>query len=296
MPTSSGKRLGKGLGALLGENAVESVRSEDAAPGVRHVPVSSIRPNRYQPRHTFRDEAIAGLAASIAQKGVLQPLIVTPHGDGGWELVSGERRWRAAQKVGLATVPVVVRDVEERDLLEIALIENLQREDLDPVEEAMGYRQLLDTFEATQADLAERIGKSRPAIANALRLLDLPETVLEQIREGTLSAGHGRAMLGLEDRSGIVDLARRAVEGGWSVRQVERRVRKENHADSGEKKDETTSQDLERSRLEEDLQRVLGTRVRVHADRSGKGRLEIAFYSPDDLERIVARLRGEGAG
>lgn len=296
MPTSSGRRLGKGLGALLGEGAVESLRSGGEAPGVRHVPVSSIRPNRYQPRHTFREEAIAGLAASIAQKGVLQPLIVTPRGAGGWELVSGERRWRAAQKVGLATVPVVVRDVEERDLLEIALIENLQREDLDPVEEAMGYRQLLDTFEATQAELAERIGKSRPAIANALRLLDLPETVLEQIRDGTLSAGHGRAMLGLEDPSGIVDLARRVVEGGWNVRQVERRVRQANRADSGNEADERASHDLERSQLEEDLQRVLGTRVRIHADRSGKGRVEIAFYSPDDLERVVARLRGEGSG
>jgi len=295
VPTSSGRRLGKGLGALLGESAVESVRSGEG-PGVRHVPVSSIRPNRYQPRHTFREEAIAGLAASIAQKGVLQPLIVTPRGAGGWELVSGERRWRAAQQVGLATVPVVVRDVDERDLLEIALIENLQREDLDPVEEAMGYRQLLDTFEATQAELAERIGKSRPAIANALRLLDLPERVLEQIREGALSAGHGRALLGLEDRSGIVALARRAVEGGWSVRQVERRVRQANRRDSGQETDERTPADLERSRLEEDLQRALGTRVRVHADRSGKGRLEIAFYSPDDLERIVTRLRGEGEG
>lgn len=295
MPPPSGKRLGKGLGALLGESAVDAARSERGEEGVRHVAVTRIRPNRHQPRRTFRDEAIADLAASVAQKGILQPILVTPHEEGGWELVSGERRWRAARKVGLTSVPVVVRDVDDRELLEIALIENLQREDLDPIEEAAGYRRLLDEFGATQAELAERIGKSRPAVANALRLLELPEEVLDQIREGSLTAGHGRALLGLDDRSAIPALARRVGEKGWTVRRVERHVRKLNRevgrdegADEGDDVEE-----LERIRLEEDLQRELGTKVRIH-DRSGKGRIEIAFYSHEDLERLVARLRGEG--
>lgn len=294
MPSPRGKRLGKGLGALLGESAVDAARSE-GEDGVRHVSVTRIRPNRHQPRRTFREDAIEDLAASIAQKGVLQPILVTPHEEGGWELVSGERRWRAAQKVGLTSVPVVVRDVDDRELLEIALIENLQREDLDPIEEAAGYRRLLDDFGATQAELAERIGKSRPAVANALRLLELPEEVRDRIRDGTLTAGHGRALLGLDDRAAIPELARRVGEKGWTVRRVERHVRKLNRdAARDEEVDEgEDAEDLERVRLEEDLQRVLGTKVRIHAGATGKGRIEIAFYSHDDLGRLVARLRGD---
>lgn len=297
MPTR--KRLGKGLGALLGESAVQAARDEEAGqrgePGLRTVDVSRIVPNRFQPRHTFDEQAIDELAASIAEKGILQPLIVTSRRDAdGWELISGERRWRAAQRAGLAAVPVIVREVDEREMLELALIENLQREDLDPIDEAEGYSQLLEEFGLTQAQLAGRVGKSRPAVSNALRLLELPESVRERVKEGALSAGHARTLLGLEDRSRIEEVADRVVEKGLSVRAVERLVKRENAADHEEPTHERDDEaaELERARIEETLQRSLGTKVRLHAGREGKGRIEIAFYSLEDLERLVARLGG----
>jgi len=293
MPSQS-KRLGKGLGALLGESAVEAARAE-TAPGegaVLQLPVARIRPNRYQPRETFDEEGIADLAASIAQKGVLQPLIVTPLGEGRYELVSGERRLRAAQRVGLATVPVLVRKVDDRELLELALIENLQREDLDAIEEATGYRQLIDEFGLTQTELATELGKSRPAITNALRLLELPDPVQRMVKQGAMTAGHARALLGLADRERILEAAERIAQQGLTVRQVERLVRR-----AGGKPREravpsaAAAAELERERLEEELQRALGTRVAVHASAKGKGRIEIAFYSLDDLDRLVGLLR-----
>ena len=280
------KRLGKGLSALLGEQAVEAAMTGS---GVTQVPVSRITPNRFQPRHTFEPEAIAGLAASIAQKGVLQPLIVREGPDGGWELVSGERRWRAAQQAGLTSVPVIVRQVDERDLLEIALIENLQREDLDAIEEATGYRRLMDDFGATQAELAEHLGRSRPAVANALRLLDLPDAVQAMIRQGRLSAGHGRALLGLENRRRMPELAREAADRGLSVRQLERRVKRENGG-ARRAAEPAPGAELERQRIEEELQRALGTRVSVRATARGNGKIEIAFYSLEDFEGLVERL------
>ncbi len=296
MPTR--KRLGKGLGALLGESAVQAAREDTdraTGSGLRTVDVSHIVPNRFQPRHTFDEQAIEELAASIAEKGILQPLIVTPRSDAdGWELISGERRWRAAQRAGLAAVPVIVREVDEREMLELALVENLQREDLDPIDEADGYRQLLEEFGLTQAELARRVGKSRPAVSNALRLLELPESVRTRVKGGELSAGHARTLLGLEDRSRIEAVAKRAVDKGLSVRALERLVKRENAADGEEpvpdREDEAA--ELERARIEEALQRSLGTRVRLQADRRGKGRIEIAFYSFEDLERLVSRLGG----
>lgn len=296
MPTR--KRLGKGLGALLGESAVQAAREETErapGPGLRTVDVSHIVPNRFQPRHTFDEQAIEELAASIAEKGILQPLIVTPRRDAeGWELISGERRWRAAQRAGLAAVPVIVREVDEREMLELALVENLQREDLDPIDEADGYSQLLEEFGLTQAELARRVGKSRPAVSNALRLLELPASVRARVKGGELSAGHARTLLGLEDRSRIEAVAKRAVDKGLSVRALERLVKRENASDAEEpvpdREDEAA--ELERARIEEALQRSLGTRVRLQADRRGKGRIEIAFYSFEDLERLVSRLGG----
>ncbi|MGH7543262.1 MAG: ParB/RepB/Spo0J family partition protein [Gemmatimonadota bacterium] len=285
------KRLGKGLGALLGESAVEAARRPGGE--TERVAVERIEPNRHQPRVRFDDEGIAELAASIAQMGILQPLLVTPLEDGRYMLVSGERRLRAARRAGLPTVPVVVREADDRELLELALVENLQREDLDPIEEATGYRELVDAFEMTQAEVAERVGRSRPAIANAIRLLDLPDEVQGLVRGGGLSAGHGRALLGLADRRGIAPLARKVVRDGLNVRQVERMVKRENRGSSGKDPGarRPAPDELERRRVEEDLQRALGTRVRLHTDRSGKGRLEIDFFSFDDLERIVQRLK-----
>ncbi len=282
------KRLGKGLGALLGESAVEAARASGA--GLAELDVARIVPNRYQPRRAFDDDAIADLATSIARRGVLQPIIVTPGEDGGYEIVSGERRWRAARRAGLAQVPAIVRDVDPEELLAIALIENLQREDLDAIEEADGYRRLVEEFDLTQAEVAEQVGRSRPAIANALRLLELPDEVQSMVREAKLSAGHGRALLGLPDRRRIVPLARRAAQGGLSVRQVERLVRREAALRGSQKPSRQTPADLERERIEEDLRRELGTRVSIRASVRGKGRIEIAFYSFEDLERIAEHL------
>lgn len=284
------KRLGKGLGALLGESAVEASRR--APGGEERVEVARIVPNRHQPRVRFGEEGMAELAASIAQLGVLQPLLVTPMEDGDYMLVSGERRLRAARRAGLTSVPVVVRDVDDRELLEMALVENLQREDLDPIEEATGYRELVQEFELTQAEVAERVGRSRPAVANALRLLDLPDEVQALVRDRSLSAGHGRTLLGLSDRRRTTPVAKKVVREGLSVRQLERLVRRENRSGEAPTPMAPRGDALERKRIEETLQRALGTRVRIHADAAGKGRLEIGFYSFEDLERIVERMTG----
>ncbi|MGH7550150.1 MAG: ParB/RepB/Spo0J family partition protein [Gemmatimonadota bacterium] len=287
------KRLGKGLGALLGESAVEAER-RSTAPGDR-VEVAQIVPNRHQPRTRFDEDGIAELAASIAQLGVLQPLLVTPLEDGRYMLVSGERRLRAARRAGLASVPVVVRDVDDRELLEMALVENLQREDLDPIEEASGYRDLVEEFDLTQVEVAGRVGRSRPAVANALRLLELPVEVQTMVRDRSLSAGHGRTLLGLGDRGQMDAIAKKVVRNGLSVRQLERLVRRETRSREALASKASEGHDLERKRIEEDLQRALGTRVRLHADATGKGRLEVRFYSFEDLERIVECMTARGS-
>jgi ParB family chromosome partitioning protein len=291
------RRLGKGLGALLGESALEATRAEQLG-GTLEVDVGRIVPNRYQPRQTFDDASIAELAESIGRKGVLQPLIVTPRAEGDYMLVSGERRLRAARQAGLSAVPVIVRDVGDRELLEIALIENLQREDLDAIEEAIGYERLMSEFGVTQAQVGEQVGRSRPAVTNALRLLELPDAVQSMIKEGALSAGHGRALLGVKDRRRIVPLARKAAKGGYSVRQVERIVKREGRAAGSKRaagKRAAESDAAERTRLEEELQRQLGTRVKIHLEKEGKGRIEVAFYSLDDLHRLVERLGAKPA-
>ncbi len=287
------RRLGKGLGALLGESALEATRAEQLG-GTLEVDVGRIVPNRYQPRQTFDDSSITELAKSIGQKGVLQPLIVTPRAEGDYMLVSGERRLRAARQAGLSAVPVLVRDVGDRELLEIALIENLQREDLDAIEEAVGYQQLMEGFGLTQAEIGEQVGRSRPAVTNALRLLELPDAVQSMIRDRALSAGHGRALLGIKDPRRITPLARKAAKGGYSVRQVERLVKRETRGKrKAQDKPAASSDAAERARLEEELQRQLGTRVKIHLEKTGKGRIEVAFYSLEDLERLAEKL---GAG
>lgn len=278
---------------MLGESALEATRAEQLG-GTLEVDVGRIVPNRYQPRQTFDDSSISELAESIGRKGVLQPLIVTPRAEGDYMLVSGERRLRAAREAGLAAVPVLVRDVGDRELLEIALIENLQREDLDAIEEAVGYQQLMGEFGLTQAEVGQQVGRSRPAVTNALRLLELPDAVQSMIRDGALSAGHGRALLGLKDPRRITPMARKAAKGGYSVRQVERLVkRKTRGVKKAPGKRGASGEDAERARLEEALQEQLGTRVKIHLEKTGKGRIEVAFYSLEDLERLAERL---GAG
>jgi len=303
--------LGRGLGALLGSSPAASSPSvssdastRDVSPAgfggaaaaagdpVLRVPVHLIRPNPLQPRQEFSPEALEELAESIRQQGILQPLVVRRRGEG-YELIAGERRWRAAQLLQWTEVPVVVRDVDDRTALELALIENLQRENLNPMEEAHGYAQLLHQFGFTQEEAARRVGKSRAVVANALRLLKLPPAVQLYIRSGQLSVGHAKAILGLEDESSQLALAERVVREGLNVRQTEALVARLTEARGASRARVAATQrraaDPQLARLEDRLRERLGTRVRLRY-RDGRGSLEIAFFSDEELERVLQVL------
>lgn len=272
------KGLGRGLGALIPSS------SQAPRPADRTVPIDEIEPSPWQPRRHFSPEAIDELARSITEQGVVQPLLVRRR-EKGYELVAGERRLRAAKVAGLKAVPVVVRDLSDRDALEIALVENLQREDLSPLEEADAYVRLIEEFDLTQDEIAKRVGKSRPAVANTIRLRELPAAVLEEMRAGRLSAGHGRALLGLSRGEDRIALAREAIRRGLSVRQLESRVR-------GEGSPKPASPRVavpEVADLERQLMRELGTKVRIES-KGKRGRIVVEFYSPEEFDRILGRL------
>ncbi len=277
--------LGRGLGALLGdiENESELLHSETEQKGdvVQTVPLSSIDPNRDQPRKEFREESLKELADSIRAVGVIQPIVVTKRGNR-YSIIAGERRWRASRMAGLNEVPVIVRDWDEMTRLKAALIENLQRDDLNPVEEALGIRALMDKCELTQEAASGVIGKSRSAIANSLRLLTLPDDVLALLRDGSLSAGHGRALVSVspERQSKLAVLT---VQQGWSVRQLERIC-----AQPEKKPVETPAparRPAELGQLEKMAREVFGTRVKLDGDEN-KGKITLSYMSAEDLERI----------
>ena len=275
--------LGRGLSALIPQAVA-------AAPGPAETPLDQVERNPYQPRTSFEDEALAELAASIATHGVLQPILVTETLDG-YRLVAGERRLRAAQMAGLDRIPAVIRQVSEQDQLELALVENLQRADLNAMDAARAYQQLRDQFGMTNEAIAERIGKARPTISNTMRLLDLEPAVQDAIEAGQIGEGHGRAMLGLAPLAQREVLAL-AIARGLSVRQVEelsRRLRG-NHRTA---RDATAAQpaDAEIERVEDDLRRALGTKVRLARSRRG-GRIIIEWYSDEELGRLYERLTG----
>lgn len=281
--------LGKGLGALIptGASALEDI------------PTSMIIPNRRQPRRHFDEEGISNLSASIQQVGVLQPLLVRPGPEGQYELVVGERRWRAARRAGLPTVPALIVDTDERGGLERALVENIHRRDLNPIEEGAAYQQLLEEAGLTHEQLAERLGLSRPAVTNALRLLDLPGAVQRMVIDTLLSAGHARALLGLGSEALMVRAAERVAAEGLSVRETEDLVRRQKIQTgpaSGAARLQTIRPEpaglLEAS---ERLSEILQTRVRV-AMGSRKGKIVIEFGSVDDLERIFSLITGAGGG
>ena len=279
--------LGRGLGALLGDDVVaeaplpaEAGQPQEPVDAVRMLPIGQIDPNRDQPRRSFDEEGLKELAASIEAVGVLQPIIVAPSGDR-FTIIAGERRYRASRLAGLDEIPAIVRDWDSQRRLEAALIENLQRDDLNPVEEAMGVRQLMDEAGLTQEKAAERLGKSRPAVANLLRLLTLPESVKQLLAEGKLSAGHARALVTVDPRR-QVQLANLTVQQGWSVRQLERicaqpvkeeepKARKVRDAQIGE--------------LENMARELFGTRVRLDGT-NDSGRITLFYYNSDDLQRI----------
>jgi ParB family chromosome partitioning protein len=250
--------------------------------------VDRITPSPFQPRRSFDEAKIEELAASIRNQGIIQPLVVRPKGDG-FELIAGERRWRAAMKAGLSRVPVVVRDASDHEALQLALVENLQREDLNPIEEAAGYRRLQEEFHWSQEEMAEKVGKSRPAIANSLRLLALPAEVQQEVTEGNLPAGQARALLGLHTEALIVSACRDVIAKGLSTRETEKMVR---FLLMGRKRRRQVPLiDPDMKSIVENLQRALGTRVRLLPKaRSTKGKIEIEYYALADLERIIQTI------
>jgi ParB family chromosome partitioning protein len=283
------RALGRGLDALLGSEPV-AVAGPDAR--VRLTPFVRVQPNPYQPRRHFNEEALEELTASIRANGILQPLVVRPMGDH-YEIVAGERRWRAAQQAGLAEVPVIVREFSNQEMLELSLIENLQREDLNAIEEAHAYRQLIDEFKLTQEQVAEKMGKSRVAVTNALRLLRLPQQVQEWIKEGRLSAGHARALLALESSAAQLSLARETMAQSLSVRETEGRVRqllKSPDQLQLKQNQQFMQKSSQLADLQEKLSLHLGCRVRLAARSNKRGRIEIHYSSLDEFQGLMERL------
>jgi len=283
--------LGKGLEALFVDN-----NTDDIAPSTMRL--SEIEPNRAQPRKDFNDTALSELADSIREHGVLQPLLVRPMANGRYQIVAGERRWRASRMAGLSEVPVVIREMSDVETMELALIENLQREDLNIMEEAQGYRDLIDSYGFTQEQVAQRVGKSRPAVANALRMLSLPKDVGELVRKGEITPGHGRALLALEDEGAMAELAQRIIKQGLSVREVERML-----SPKTQKKEKNTPKPKDAQlgawgenfyrEMELALAEELSRKVKVEQNQTGGGTLTIAFYSKEELAELAQRLSGQ---
>lgn len=279
--------LGKGLDALFIDNSTEEKGSSVK------VNINDIEPNRAQPRKTFDEQALRELSDSIAMHGVIQPLLVRPISDGGYQLIAGERRWRASRMAGLTEVPVFIREMTDKEAMEFALIENLQREDLNPIEEAEGFKLLMDTYSLTQVEAAERVGKSRPAVANALRLLALPSSVLELVKEGKLSSGHARTLIPLNDEKTILKLADEIVKKEISVRETERIVKSilNPKADKA-KKEKKTKRDPYYDECELAIREELGRKAEIHLAKGNKGTIEIEFFSKTDLQSILEALAG----
>lgn len=281
--------LGRGLDALFADNSIEEIASTSAV----KLKIMDIEPNRDQPRKIFDEDALAELADSIAKHGVIQPLLVRPMPDGSYQLVAGERRWRASRMAGLSEVPVVIKELSDDEAMALALIENLQREDLNAIEEAQGIKALMDTLSLTQDEAAERVGKSRPAVANALRLLKLPDSVIALVSDGKLSPGHARALLGFKDEQDIIETADLIIEKELTVRDVEKLVKKRNKEPKAEKPAARRASYYDEVELA--LTDFLGRKVKV-GTKPGKesGVLEIDFFDKDDLTRLADALKSLG--
>lgn len=288
--------LGRGLSALFGE-ATEDYSALDKVRQSKQVPIEFVHPGKYQPRRKFDEEAIQGLVDSIRDKGILQPLLVRRDGEdaNSYELIAGERRWRAAQIAGLHEVPVVIRDLSDREALEIALIENIQRQDLTPLEEAEGYRRLMEEFEHTQEDLARAVGKSRSHVANMMRLLALPDPVKSMVQDGALTAGHARALLTASDPAAV---AREVVTRGLNVRQTEDLMRgdqpkaKKGKAATGGAGSATAMKDVDLINLEEEISARIGLKVAINPQ-GQRGTITIHYQTLDQLDDVLHRLGGE---
>jgi ParB family chromosome partitioning protein len=283
MSTKKNKGLGRGLRAL------SPTEPEGAEEGVEIVdlPLDKIKPGAFQARQQFDQEALEELSASIKAHGIMQPVVVRPAEDDSYELIIGERRWRASQMAELETIPCVIREVDDRVSSEMMLVENIQREDLNPMEEAYAYRRLKDEFQLTQEEIALRVGKSRPSIANSLRLLQLPEQIQDMLTQGKLSVGHGKVLLGVPDRQQRLSLALEIAEKDLTVREAEKaamRMLKQKKVQPRKKE-----QDYEMADTEDRLRRLLGTKVKIKKGRRG-GKIEIGFYSSEELDRLLELL------
>jgi len=284
MTPKAGKGLGRGLGALLGDSAVAPDRSS----GKTFLPISQVEPNSSQPRRAFGDEALSELAESIRMHGIIQPLTVRPLPSGYYQIIAGERRWRAARLAGLSEVPVWITEADDKKAMELALIENLQREDLNPLEVAEGFRSLIEEYGMTQEQAAARVGRSRPALTNSLRLLLLPDDIKALVANNSLSGGHARALLPLVSEGGISQAAARVIEKGLSVRETEAlvsRILKEKHSVP----QSSAGKINYAAEAEQRLSGLLGRRVHIAAGRK-KGKIELEFYNNDDLDNLLAAL------
>ena len=278
--------LGRGLDSLFADNSVDELN-----PSVNKLRIMEIEPNRDQPRKDFDEKSLSELAESIEQHGVLQPLVVRPLTNGRYQLVAGERRWRAARIAGLTEVPVVIKELTDEEVIEIAMIENLQREDLNPLEEALGYRYMMDELNITQEQAAEKVGKSRPAVANAIRLLRLPDEVQEMVKNNLISPGHARALLGFENQELIIQTAKRIVKEDLSVREVETLVK---NSQKTPKVPKQKKRDKFFSEVELALVENLGRKVKIKESKKDAGVLEIEFFDKDDLESLAMKLENYG--
>ena len=299
MSADKPRRLGRGLEALLAtrRDGVDTATPAPAETAYRLIPVAQIRPNPYQPRQEFRAEELADLEASLKASGLLQPITVrsAPTGSG-FELIAGERRYRAATRLGWTEIPAIVKEIDNQTLLTLALVENLQRSDLNPIEEAEGYQRLMGEFSLSQQQVADVVGKDRSTIANLMRLLALPASVRRMVQDNQLSHGHARALLALSNERAMTDLAREIAANGLSVREVERRVRESTERlprpERAPKTDATPSRfkTAEVRRIEDQLRRTLQTDVKVDLTDKTRGEIRIAFYNPDDFDRLLDAL------
>ncbi|MDD6647922.1 MAG: ParB/RepB/Spo0J family partition protein [Firmicutes bacterium] len=304
--------LGKGLDALFGDAEVtlqsrteknsksENGKTEDpqegikkterAGRGIDYIDINDIKPNSNQPRKTFDEDKLNELAASIEEHGLIQPLVLRK-AEKGYEIVAGERRWRAARKIGIREIPCIVRELTDEENMLLAIIENMQREDLNPIEEAEGIRQMIDTYGLTQEEVSKSVGKSRPYIANSLRLLRLPETVRKYVEDGSLSTGHAKAIAAVSDEKKQIELAEAAIRDGLSVRQLEKLAQQDKSGVKTRSRVKQKTADVKR--VEEDLKNALGTKVTLN-QKGKKGKIEIEFYSKDELERLIELLKKLG--
>ncbi len=291
--------LGRGLDALFSEVSIEMPDLEEKEEkkstkasndsGVLYIDINEIRPNEHQPRKTFDEEKLQELADSITQHGIIQPVVLRSL-DEGYEIVAGERRWRAARKAGLKKIPCVLKELTDEQNMLVAIIENMQREDLNPIEEAEGLSRMIEVYGLTQEQVSRGVGKSRPYITNSLRLLKLPENIRDMTRDGKLSAGHARALIGLKDKDEQKKIAQKIIKEGLSVRAVEKLV-----ASGGKKRTiNKVKKNANVLRVEADLKEALGTKVNLVMNGNDKGKIEIDYYSRDELERLIEILRNVG--